>query len=287
MDNESFGELVKSLRKARTYLDENAYPRQWSQEKLAKEAGLSARQIARIEQGVVADLRPYLEALATAFKLTEQEKKAFYAEAGYVYTMSHQSYDEEELRILLEQLPYPASVRTPLWDFVAVNAYHRIIRGMTPEVVDILNEEPLGPNLLWLLFDARFHEANTNIHHTNWQAESIWAFRATSFRYVRTRRYRFLVNELKQIPGFAQAWQIAEKLPEFGDRSQRRRPTSKIYTAEFGEMAFLSLRIPSRYFGDLEVSVYVPLADSETRYQAFRDSVTDQDVTFFRRHDLD
>ncbi len=285
-----FGKFVQALRKQRIYHDRYEYPKQWSQEKLAEEAGLTVRQVSRIEQGQVANLRPYLEPLAEAFKLTEMEKATFYAKAGYVYQVRQHHDNRAELAALLSQLPYPASVRTPLWDFVAVNAYHRVIRGDTEEVINKLHDDERGPNLLWLLFDPQFEDANTTIHEGNWQAEAIWSFRATSFSHVATKRYRFLVNAMKAFPDFDRAWRLSGDLPDFAlNPEQRRRPTSKIDHPVFGAMKFMSLRLPHRYFGQREVSVYVPTEDkkNQERYFQFRASIPTNDVTFFPERRLD
>ena len=283
-----FGKFVQALRKQRIYFDRNEYPKQWSQEKLAEEADLTVRQVSRIEQGQVTNLLPYLEPLATAFNLTEMEKVAFYAKAGYVYQARQHHDNRTELATLLSQLPYPASVRTPLWDFVAINAYHRVIRGDTDEVIDKLHDDERGPNLLWLLFDPQFEATNATIHEGNWQAEAIWSFRATSFSHVATKRYRFLINEMKRFPDFDRAWRLSNELPDFArNPEQRRRPTSKIAHLEFGVMEFMSLRLPHRYFGQTEVSVYVPTEDSQAPYLQFRESIATNDVTFFPERPLD
>lgn len=288
MVNKEFGKLVKSLRKQRTYFDENQYPRQWSQQKLSAESGLSVRQIARIEQGTVVDLKEHLEKLAAAFGLTETEKIAFYAEAGYVYSIEQKGGRQESLRVLLEQLPYPATVRNPLWDFVAMNAYHWMLRGFNQEALRELDEGDLGPNLLRVLFDPYFQQASTAVNEKNIRVEAVWAFRAASFRYVRTKRYRFLINELKRYPEFERAWRLSESLPDYGsENAERRQPVSRIDLPRFGEMELLSLRLPQRYFGEIEVAVYVPLASSEQQYQTFRDSVAQNSVTFFRERPFD
>src|SRR5690349_20036912 len=145
MKSLSFGQFVRALRERRSY-DRQGHERKWSQEELAKhvvwkdEPGLKTkkRRIASMEQDKVVNLKPHLEPLARAFGLSEAEKTEFYTLAGYIYTKpASMTMDKsvEVLKSLFRDLDYPASARTPLWDFIAFNAYHYSVWNFTDEQI--------------------------------------------------------------------------------------------------------------------------------------------------------
>lgn len=179
MTMQDFGRFVRELRRNRMFYDAGNNYRQWTHAKLAEEAGLTERQIAYVEQGKLSDFssqRSIINRLANAFGLSEAEKSAFFAKAGLNYAGGEDEQEDRQfIRDLLEQLQYSASVRTPLWDFVAFNGYHRVLWGYSDDDIHKLEHEAIGPNLLRVLFDPSF-DKQTDIRRSNWREEAIWAF---------------------------------------------------------------------------------------------------------------
>lgn len=287
MNNESFGNLVKSLRMQRMYIDEDGYPQQWTQEVLAQRANLSIRQVSTLEQGKVSNLYPYLGELANAFNLTAMEKVSFYAEAGYIYRVEETLADPASLGEYFSQIPFPAAVRTPLWDFVAINRFHREVWNFTDEILDKLRNSKMGANLLWYLFAPEFQEHRIVPDVDDWRASIIWSFRRSSFRYITTRRYRTLVNNLKLIPEFDRKWSQVEE-EDHASPVRKRSPINTIHNPHYGRIEMMNLRLPQRYYGeDLDIVVYVPIAQSEETFREILNALRQQDVsentpTFFQ-----
>jgi transcriptional regulator with XRE-family HTH domain len=254
MDNKQFGNFVRTLREQR-----KSYWHSWTQEYLAEKAEIESEQVARIEQGLTKKLEPYLDKLANAFSLNELQKVEFWALAGYNYQRGNSQLRKEEIYQLLEQFYFPASARTPLWDFIGFNCYHEILWGYTPENIEMLNTE-IGPNLLRVLFDEQFSISQTSQLSINELASVVAAFRTTSFRYITTKRYHEIVNYMtKNYSNFEDAWQIVDKKPPlletFGG------PVNRVQHPKFGEIDFISLHLPSRHVGNgADVFVYVPVA---------------------------
>ncbi|MBN1285499.1 MAG: helix-turn-helix domain-containing protein [Anaerolineae bacterium] len=285
MGNKAFGEFVRSLREQRMFEDGDRL-RQWTQEKLAEESEFVATaQIARIEQGKVENLRPFLEPLARAFGLSEGQKEHFYAAAGYVY-VNEREPDRDEIREYFQELQFPAFARTPLWDFIAFNSYHCVLWGYTPEKLHELNSGKLGPNLLRVLFDPCFENEQYVGGPERWLANvrrSIQAFRFESFRHANSPRYRQIIGAMmSRYRDFAIQWQLTEPLTQ--DQSGHvTRPFATIFHPEFGPMTFLSLRTPQKYLGNsVDISVYAPLISSQENYQRLLERVKINEVLFFR-----
>ncbi len=289
MGNTQFGKFVKILRSQKTEVDDDGITHPWTQEKLAEAASLSVRQLARIEQGNVEDLKPHLQPLAQALGLSATETSDFYAKAGFIYAPKRMAPSRDLLKTWLAQLHHPASARTPLWDFVAFNEYHRVVRGYTPETLQSLDQGSIGPNLLRVLFSSDFGaQAKRHLHAPNWEEKTIWAFRAVSFRYADTKRYALIRREMENYPEFDKAWQRSSDLPAGQDPSTYRSQITKLNYPDLGKMEFMSLRIPEIFTGpELIISVYVPLATTEAKYQQLRNTIKGNQVYFFRNEPLE
>jgi hypothetical protein len=288
--SKEFGEYVRTLREQRTFTDSSRRTRQWTRAKLAQESnGLLTEVVIRnIEQGKVANLKNHLKSLALALNLTENAKEELYARAGYVYTKNGTKWDESFIKALFEQLHHAASIRTPLWDFVAFNSYHAELWGHTPQTINALNTERIGPNLLRVMFDPLFQHKSkvfgNEIQIREDLLRGLYAFRVSSMPYVTTHRYKTIIEGMQRYPEFQYYWAASEGLT---DIPNSLRPLSKIQHATLGIIEFMSLRIPEKYLGNsMEVSVYVPMASSESAYQQIRDKMKLNHVYFFRREDV-
>lgn len=305
MGNEEFGKLVKQLREEKSTYDDNGGWNAWTQEELAKRttdpntgANLSKSKVADIEQGKVAHLDPdiHVEPLARALGVPEAEKPDFYFVAGLAYSprLTEWEIDEEVIRALLQQLNYPANIRTPLWDFIAFNHYNYTLYGYSQPILDKIDGDEFGPNLLRILFDPKLQSSSLASSPRQWKKDrlrDLRAFRASSYRYQFTPRYKQIMREVSKLhPGFSDLWKAArffyEAEPVFSIR-----PTTTIFHRDFKEMTFLSLRIPQGYVEkDLFVSVYVPLTDSLENYQKFAQSIPEnlrEKVYFFKQRPLE
>ncbi len=286
MGNAAFGALVAKLRKNNNSAEE------FTQKTLGERAKISTRNVSRIEQGQVVNLYSYLSKLAEAFQLTELEKVEFYATAGYVYVPEPKKEDRAFLRRLLERFTHPASVRTPLWDFVAFNRYHAVLFGYTQE--DLMRmDQGLGPNLLRVLFDPEFQEHHYGGRAAEWGSLSLtvaaWKFRIASFKYQHTKRYQQIVDGVGKYRGFGLAWHGSLTIDEHweGDVSARQ-PTVHVHHPAFGRMEFYTLNVPQRDLTEeLNVTVYVPVASSADAYDKLRKQVTDNAVYFFREQPVE
>jgi transcriptional regulator with XRE-family HTH domain len=275
MTNPEFGVFIRELRRQRTFFDAENSLRQWTQTELGHRANLSPRQIAKIEQGDVADLRPYLDPLAEAFDLSESEKAEFYAIAGYLYSRPEALDLEPDLEALFRQIPFPASARTVLNDFVAFNAYHYVLFGYSPETIAMLHEGELGPNLMRVVFEPRFEYKRYVGGESKWRDDVlsiIQRFRALAFRYVLTDRYKTILREMKHFSAFNKLWDLsAYSVPDLDDDLHRPRPFFTIYHPQFGELQFLSFRRHVNPTTDLVL--FMPNSASVDAFQRFRESI--------------
>ena len=267
MENKHFGLYVKTLREQRA-----SYWHSWTQEYLAEKADIEPDQVARIEQGRVKKLLPYLEGLAMAFGLNELQKVEFWALAGYNYRPSQLDISKQRIYDLLEQLYFPASARTPVWDFIAFNCYHEVLWGYTPENIALLNEHP-GPNLLRVLFDNEFRKSQTRHLTDNDLRFAVAIFRTISFRYITTERYDEVVQYMSEhYPLFEHTWRDVDRNPP--DIEMLQTPINKVRHDVFQEIEFMSLHIPPRYVGEeVDISIYVPL--SIDKYRELREFTED------------
>jgi transcriptional regulator with XRE-family HTH domain len=284
MPHRDFGAYIKTLRLQRLFFDENNFQRQWTQQHLADEAGLSVRQIARIEQNEVVKLEPLLEALAQAFQLSEAEKVEFYAQAGYVYAQEVDQTHRERIERLLGELHYPALARTPLWDIVAFNEYHRVLWGYTSQQLVLLDSGDLGPNLLRVLFDPQFGFRDMMGSTADWQrsmCQNMVSFRQVSFPYVATSRYRQILRLLQQrYRDFSILWDLSEREELHHIRTM---PFTTIHFPGGEPISVMSLRVSPRFLSkDVFISAYIPLRIDDAAYQQQHANISENRVYFFR-----
>ncbi len=261
MGNTEFGKFVRQLREHRM-----TYWHSWSRKFLADKSDLDEKQIGRIENGEVADLKRFLEPLAKALDLSELQKAEFYARAGYSYQLKFKQADLDFIVSLLGQIDLPASARTPLWDFVAFNEYHRVMWGYTDEAINILRDGELGSNLLRVYFDEEIRKHQSVVRTSNELIRALSIFRTVSFPYVTSTRYEQIVRcMMETYPTFGQLWREIEQHPNSnieGYDILNRLPTNKVEHKDYGEVEFMALRVPQRYVGEgVDISVYVPLSD--------------------------
>ncbi|MBI5931876.1 MAG: helix-turn-helix domain-containing protein [Chloroflexi bacterium] len=290
MGNREFGIFISALRRQHTFFDEQGVLRQWTQAELARRANLSTRQVSKVEQGAVVDLRSMLDPLAHAFQLNESEKAELYTIAGFVYsnTPKPPTHTRAALELFLRQFPYPMTARTILSDFVAFNTYYQTLFGYTTDKIRHLNEGELGPNLLRFMFDPEFDYLTYIGGESKWRKDvrlSLQFFRARTFRYIATTRYRQIIEQMKHFTAFDRLWDLSSNDPhvELGDPDGTpTRPFASVHHPEFGLLEFMPLRVPPRHFGPLlELIVLVPITAREDNYQRLRASIQQNKLYFF------
>lgn len=262
MDTKAFGKFLKGLRK-----EKDNYYRRWRQEDLAQRAGLSTRQVARIEEGQVKDLWPYVGTLASAFRLNEIQMAEFYAQAGYHYRPKIVQENRQAVSGLLRQIELPASAKTPMWDFVAFNEYHRIMWGYTKANIKKLDEGVVGPNLLRVFFDEEFYEHQAQHENRDENLRrTVLMFRTDAFPYLSTKRYRTIVSGMMEYPLFEDIWHDLENLRiENSNLALFTKPATHIIHPQYGDVAKIGLVLPRRFTGyGIDISVHVPIVTPET-----------------------
>lgn len=246
---------------------------------LLEEPILSEKTLARIESDKwvnFANEKRVIEALATAFELSENEKKEFYALAGLVY-QSNETRPEMQLETLVKRYlwdtTYPAQVLTPMWDIVAMNNAISVLYGDTAARIQSMRTEPFGSNLLRILFDNKFDQKKYYLDDQRWRLQmirNIKAFRAVSLKYSQRPRYKKLIRHLHsaEYAPFSLLWQLASD-QKYGDEIQVE-PSTRILTS-CGIVKFWTLRIPQEYIGEqFMVFMYMPAdTQSEENYRAF------------------
>lgn len=242
---------------------------------------LSEKTLARIESDTwvkFANEQRVIEALATAFELSENEKKEFYALAGLVY-QSNETRPEMQLETLVKRYlwdtTYPAQVLTPMWDIVAMNNAISVLYGDTSARIQSMRTEPFDSNLLRILFDPRFDQKKYYIDEQRWRLQmlrNIRAFRAVSLKYSQTPRYQKLLKHLhsSEYAPFSLLWQQSLLPDQRYDDEILVEPSTRIRTS-CGIVKFWTLRIPQEYIGEqFMVFMYMPAdTQSEENYRAF------------------
>lgn len=281
-----FGRYVTKLRRSQMPPEgSNQEMLGWTRAYLGELAGgLTEKQIYDIETGKsgLRNLSSYLdkvERLGKAFHLSEHEKVAFYAKAGFVYKTDSPILDEAFLKHLLVQTTFPVIARTKLWDIVAFNTYYMTVFGYTDKVVNQLRTEDLGTNLLRLLFKPA-PTAYSYLNRPFWREQTVWSFKLNSFPYIHTERYNLIVDTMKRTNPFKHYWDSAD--PSASEQDEQKYLTTTIKHEEFGQIALFSLRIPSIYLPEfLIISLYVPTIESEGNYAKLRETVRHNEVAFF------
>jgi transcriptional regulator with XRE-family HTH domain len=293
MNNKAFGKLVKNLREMDFRGTKRGDFKVWTQADLADAAKISLSTIKRIEGGTATNLERYIGALADAFTLSPTEREEFYAVAGHIYPITNLKIDIERIKDLFIKLEFPASARTPLWDFIAFNEYHKVLWGYSDENVKLLNEGSLGPNLLRVLFDPLFATQRTNAHQDKSSLErGLRHFRRLSFRYIGTERYQQIRSEMDKYPQFKRLWPLAGGESDDDMEQRVARLEEHINHPRFGYLEMLSLRVPKRYLQNqtnIDLSIYIPTnADqSQRNYQKLKSSIAFNRVHTFDIRSLD
>ena len=261
----------------------------WTQDELAHETSdrLDAKQIGRIERGeVILDPAMHLETLSQAFRLTELQKVEFYAAAGFLYRPVEKTDYQKLIDKLLGQHSFPSLLTTPLADIVAFNAYYQALYGHTLEHIAAMRERPLGPNVLRIFLDDIFERKRYRGGLAHWQEalkRSIYLFKISSLRYVTSKRYLQIVDELRRLyqPEFDYFWRLTEK-EITGPHEAVIDPTIRIYHPEFGVMSFMVLRIPQDFIGQqVFCSVFLPLNHDQSRYDQLQQRIHENTITVF------
>jgi hypothetical protein len=282
--NKEFGHLVKHLRQGHEKMGQV-----WTQQELARETNdlLDAKQIGRIERGeVILDPTLHLETLSQAFRLTELQKVEFYAAAGFLYRPVGKTDYHKLIDKLLGQHCFPSLLTTPLADIVAFNAYYQALYGHTHEHIAIMREHPLGPNVLRIFLDDVFERKQYRGGLEHWQEalkRSMYLFKISSLRYVASKRYWQIVDELRQSyqPEFDYFWRLTER-EITGPHETVIDPTIRVYHPEFGVMSFMVLRIPQDFIGQqVFCSVFLPLNRDQDRYDQLRQQTQENAITVF------
>lgn len=276
---QQFGEFLKTLRQSITPITTSGV-KSWTQTDLANTTGITLSTIKRIETGQVNNISVYLEALGDAFGLDDIAKQQFYAVAGYVYPQNIEKVeqiDRERLRNLLTSIDYPASVRTPLWDFIAFNEYHRVLWGYPENPSEILeaNDDVLGSNLLRISFDPDIPN-HPNAHASDLEALELVVrqFRQLSLGYINTKRYNQIITEMQRFEKFNHAWIRSLALTDKEISLYRDRGNDGVNHPEYGEIEFMSLRSSFRHLhSSAFISVYVPTKDEAGNYQKLQQAV--------------
>lgn len=261
----------------------------WTQQELARETDdlLDAKQIGRIERGeVILDPTLHLATLSHAFRLTELQKVEFYAAAGFLYRPVEKTDYHKLIDQLLGQHCFPSLLTTPLSDIVAFNAYYQALYGHTPEHIAAMRAGPLGPNVLRIFLDDAFERKQYRGGLEHWRealTRSMYLFKISSLRYVTSKRYWQIMDELRQSyqPEFDYFWRLTER-EITGPQEAVIDPTIKVYHPEFGMMSFMVLRIPQDYIGQqVFCSVFLPLNHDHGRYDQLQQRIHENTITVF------
>lgn len=220
MDPADFGLLIKTLRCNGT--DNSGNP--WTRERFCKEVHLSPDQLGRIERGE----RKYLDnqtlhLLATAFKLTNLERKEFlYASIGIsdilIGSLLEPATQLNNLIILLESLRVPAFVIDVYSDLVVSNQAALYIYQLTPETLKNAKTAPAGLNHLFLFYSPDYgYREILGDHWQNTAMQELLLFRHSSLRYRHTEYFNYLLQELLKDKAFNINWYSSHKSELYND----------------------------------------------------------------------
>ena len=295
--NKRFGSLVKTLRAERSFFDEAGRRKPWTQEHLIEQIKrkndhgyLSMKQLGDIERGDVVNLSPdrHIAPLANALGLNELERIEFYAAANYIYEPEDNKQEEdgqETIRALLGEHQYPAYVLTPLLDVVAFNGYYRQVHGYTDEQIKEMHRRKEGINQVQIFFDPLFDRKTYRGGLEAWRKATIRLlriFRLLSFRYMHTRRYIQIRQDLENnYDEFNRLWNMSSWESDTSI-NMPVEPRITTFHPDFGTTTFITLRFPQSYLGqDIHYGFHLPVKSSEETYSRIVDSVAGNDITFF------
>lgn len=261
MEHETFGKIVAALRKEQI---DFATGRRWSQERLARETGLTKRIVSKIERGRQARLEgEILQELARAFELTSLERREFFA-------MASQSADRAVVRADLDHrevfqkswaslnaLGLPAFLMDTFANVVGINRSMIAFHGCNIGQINAAKASAEGVNLIGMLFapDSPLRRVLGNGWHSN-AMTMVRQWRAMTLRYRHTDRFRQLYTALSAFPDFPIFWSASrERLQDVNSRLRSHIYTHRLH-GPVGYTVFTDISLSDH--GDLYLSTYVP-----------------------------
>jgi len=289
-----FGKFVRTLRKRERITQEELA--EWLNEVVGGDEdgrAINKDHISRIERGAIGiiALQKYIHALAQCLRLTEAEKVVFFAKANIIYKGSEKEEVKQadrknvirhEIERIFTHVDYPCFARTRLWDILAFNSYLCEVFGYDEKMRKTLQKPPLKSNLLRILFDEQFNNADYVGGEVKWRENvmrSLKAFRRESFRFVGTPRYEEIMKEMNKNRRFRAYWELSmeDEMPS----SKVARPEAQIYNP-VGIINFWSLRTAPKFLGDdIDISIYVPVDTKQDIYQKIQSSIQGGNQTYF------
>ena len=275
MERKMFGKVVAALRKEQIDFD-SGYS--WSQEKLAKETGLTTRIVGKIERGSQVRLdRETLQELARVFRLTSLERREFFAMASEITDEAIVRADLNHQKVLaqvwatLGTLCTPAFLMDSFGDLVGANRAVLDFHKLTWSQFNAARSSAGNVNLLSLLLapDAPLR----TVLGPGWHAialANMRQWRVMTLRYRHTTRFRQLFATLSDFPDFQMLWAASRRRDE-DDNSLLR---SHFYThGVFGPVAYtVFTNISLSAYGDLHLATFVPQnRDTVTVFQNLAD----------------
>ena len=275
MERKMFGKVVAVLRKEQIDFD-SGYS--WSQEKMAKETGLTTRIVGKIERGSQVRLdRGTLQDLARAFRLTSLERREFFAMASEITDEAIVRADLNHQDVFAQVWATLGTLCTPAF---LMDSFGDLV-GANRAVLDF-------HKLNWSQFNAaRCSAGNVNILSLllapdaplrlvlgpGWHAialANMRQWRVMTLRYRHTARFRNLFAALSDYPDFQMLWAASRRRDE--DNNSRLR--SHFYThGVFGPVAYtVFTNISLSAYGDLYLAAFVPQnRDTVIVFQNFAD----------------
>lgn len=266
MKRKDFGQLVAVLR--REQLDNES--KQWTQERLAQEAGLDIDVLGNIERGKRSFLKAdMLLGLANAFRLTNEERKEFFL-AAHAFDEPEAVYGGNNLETTLRELvhrvehaPLPAYLIDVYCDILACNQHVLTLLGLTPEHLRQTPDHPIvAANMMRFVFASEFDQRAYMPHWHAYAYQNINIFRALSLRYRTEPYFLSLIAELRKWPLFRHYWfkfyEDIERDPVVDNE------TIVANSPQWGALSFFSTSCTAvTSAGALMFYVYVP-ADART-----------------------
>lgn len=283
---------LRYLRKTQPAGFEDDPLNEYTQEVLSKRCGIDPetgkpnvplKTIQNIEQEKPVNLTRVLAHIANALQLYGKDRSAFfhlaltgeYAAYPPPTTTKPDAKTLASLKEDLETLPYPAMVRTPLWDILYVNACHRALWNITSESEALLRQNEGGANLMILRHHQDFAQINTIDRNPLSDVEAILSFQFSARSYQNTKRYRILKCHLRDIGSFKIVQKRAEaySAEDILEMKFTRKPKYHLHHPEFGVLSITSHRWNDMFNpSGLITSTYMPYADSEEVFERIRRS---------------
>lgn len=263
MDHKTFGRIVATLRKEQINYSNG---RNWSQQDLADDSGLTPRVIGRIERGNQARLDGgLLQSLANSFELTSLERREFFAMATEVMDSEIVRKDLcnedvfEQVWDMLNDLCAPAFLMDPFGDIVGAN---RSLIAFHDLSVARLQEIGVGfgsVNNLALLLEADTPMRQVLGH--GWRSialANVQQWRVTTLRYRHTPRFKDVRLALSACPDFRMLWAVDSSGERAIDDCSKLR-SCKYKHGVHGPVAYTVFTNTSlSTYGELYLCTFVP-----------------------------